>query len=95
MERDACLQDIFTYLLIYLFFSKASSKDRPSMFSKSGASMETDAHASLNIPSGSPVKGPSPEALRTEPVQRERRLIPTATYIDLINDIVELWVEAL
>jgi hypothetical protein len=41
MERDTRLQGIFTYLLIYLFISKALRKERHSMFPKSGAPMET------------------------------------------------------
>jgi len=45
MERDTRLQGIFTYLLIYLFISKALRKERLSMFPKSGAPMETDAHS--------------------------------------------------
>jgi len=32
MERDTHLQGIFTYLLIYLFISKAPRKEHPSMF---------------------------------------------------------------
>jgi hypothetical protein len=42
--RDACLQGIFTFLLIYFFISKALRKQRHSMFPKLGACMETDAH---------------------------------------------------
>jgi len=45
MERDTSLQGIFTYLLIYLYISKALRKEHPSMFPKSGASMEKDAHS--------------------------------------------------
>ena len=45
MESDTCLQGIFTYLLIYLFVSKVLRKDYPSMFPKSRAPMETDAHS--------------------------------------------------
>ena len=44
MERDTRLQGIFTYLLIYLFISKALRQERPSMFTKSGAPMEINAH---------------------------------------------------
>ena len=43
MERDTCLQGIFTYLLI----SKALRKGCPSIFPKSLAPMETDAHTHL------------------------------------------------
>jgi hypothetical protein len=45
-----------TYLLIYLFISKAL--ERPSMFPKSGAPMDTDAHsrALLNVSFGVPSK---------------------------------------
>jgi hypothetical protein len=73
MERDACLQDIFTCLLMCFFTSKAPWKDRDSMVPKSGVPMETDAHANalLKIFWRSPVKVPSPGAHRTEPVQRE------------------------
>jgi len=35
MERDTFLQGIFTYLLIYLFISKAQRRERPSIFPKS------------------------------------------------------------
>jgi hypothetical protein len=45
MERDTCLQGIFTYLLVYLFISKALKKEHPSMFPKSGAPIETDTHS--------------------------------------------------
>jgi hypothetical protein len=45
LERDTRLQGIFTYLLIYLFISKALRKERPSMFPESGALEETDAHS--------------------------------------------------
>jgi hypothetical protein len=45
METDTHLQSIFTYLLIYLFISKALRKERPSMFPKSGGPMETDFHS--------------------------------------------------
>jgi len=44
MERDTRLQGIFTSLLIYLFISKALRQNGPSMFPKSGAPMEIDAH---------------------------------------------------
>jgi len=62
MERDTRLQGIFTFLLIYLFISKALHKERPSMFSKSGATMQTDAHSRdlLNISFGVPSKGALP-----------------------------------
>jgi len=36
IERDPRLQGIFTYLLIYLFISKALRKERPPTFPKSG-----------------------------------------------------------
>jgi hypothetical protein len=51
MERDTRLQGIFTYFSIHLLISKAIRKERPSMFPKSGAPMETDAHsrALLNL----------------------------------------------
>jgi hypothetical protein len=73
IERDTCLQGILTYLLIYLFISKALRKEHPSVFPKSGAPVETDTHfrAYLTYLSGSPVKEPSLEALCTEPFQRE------------------------
>jgi len=45
MERDTPIQGIFTYLLIYLIISKALRKERHSMFPKSGAPVETDAHS--------------------------------------------------
>ena len=45
MEREAHLQDIFTYHLIYLFISKILRKEHPSMFPKSGAPMETEARS--------------------------------------------------
>jgi hypothetical protein len=41
VERDIHLQGIFIYLLIYLFISKALRKERPSLFPKSGAPVET------------------------------------------------------
>jgi hypothetical protein len=61
-ERGTRLQDIFTHLLIHLFISKALRKERPSMFPKSKAPMETDAHsrALLNIFFGVPSKGALP-----------------------------------
>jgi len=43
MERDTRLQGIFICLLIYLFISWTRRKERPSVFPKSGAPMETDA----------------------------------------------------
>jgi len=61
MERNAILQGIFTsrYIYIYLFISKALRKERPSMFPKSEAPMETDAHFRVifNISFGVPSKG--------------------------------------
>ena len=62
MDRDTRLQCIFTYLLIYFFISKALEKEGPSMFPKSGAPMETEAHsrALLNISFGVPSKGVLP-----------------------------------
>jgi hypothetical protein len=56
MERETHLQGIFTYLLIYLFIPKALRKEWPSMFPKSEAPKETDAHyrAVLNISFGVP-----------------------------------------
>jgi hypothetical protein len=76
MERDTCLQGIFTSRLTYLFISKALQKQCPSMSSKSGAPTETDTHsrALLNIsfevpskeafpsrsPSWSPLRGRCP-----------------------------------
>jgi hypothetical protein len=45
MERDTHLQGTFTYLLIYLFISKALRKEGHSMFPKREAPMETDAHS--------------------------------------------------
>jgi len=47
MERDTHLHYIFTSLLIDLFISKALRKERPSMFPKSGAPMETHPFQSL------------------------------------------------
>jgi len=47
MERDTCLQGIFTYLLIYLFVPKALRDEHPSIFPKSRAPMKTDAHTHL------------------------------------------------
>jgi len=47
MERDTCLQGTLTYLLIYLFIPKALRKERPSIFPKSRAPMETDTHTHL------------------------------------------------
>jgi hypothetical protein len=48
--------------LIYIFISKALRKEWPSMFPKSGAPTETDAHyrAVLNISFGVPSKGGLP-----------------------------------
>jgi hypothetical protein len=62
MERDTRLQGIFTYLLIYLFISKALRKERLSMFPKSGAPKETDtqSRALLNISFGVSSKGAIP-----------------------------------
>ena len=60
--RDTRLQGIFTYLLIYLFISKALRKEHPSMFPKSRDPMETDAYsrALLNISYGVSGKGALP-----------------------------------
>jgi hypothetical protein len=44
VERDSHLQGIFTHLLIYISISKGLRKEHPSMFPKSRAPMETDAH---------------------------------------------------
>ena len=73
MERDIHLQGIFTSLLIYLFISKALRKQHPSMFSKSRAPVETDAHSRdlLTYLSGSPVKEPSLQVPLIESPQRE------------------------
>ena len=62
MERGNRLQDIFTYLLIYLFISKSLRKGRPSIFPKRGPPMEEDAHsrASLNISFVVPSEGALP-----------------------------------
>ena len=62
MEKDTRLQGIFTYLLIYLFISKALRKERPSMFPKSAAPTETDAlsRALLKTSFGVPSKGALP-----------------------------------
>ena len=62
MERDIHLQDIFTYLLIYHFISKALRKERPSMFPQSGNPVGKDAHsiALLSIFFGAPSKGTLP-----------------------------------
>jgi hypothetical protein len=46
MERDNRIQGIF-YILIYLFISKALRKERPPMFPRSGALMETRPFQSL------------------------------------------------
>jgi len=43
--RDTLLWGIFTSPLTYLFISKALTKERPPMFPKIGAPMETDAHS--------------------------------------------------
>jgi hypothetical protein len=62
MERDTHLQGIFTSLLIYLFISNSLRKEHPSMFPKSEAPMETDAHsrALFNVSFGVPSKGALP-----------------------------------
>jgi hypothetical protein len=72
-ERYPLTEHFYTPLnILYLFISEALRKERPSMFSRSGAPMETDAHSrALTYLSGFPVKMPSPEALRTEPLQRD------------------------
>jgi hypothetical protein len=63
---------IFTYLLIYLFTSKALSKGYPSLFTKSVAPIEADAHSRglRNIPFVVPSKG----AVRPGPPRREMPL---------------------
>jgi hypothetical protein len=75
MERDTHLQDIFTYLLIYLFIPKALGKERPSMFPKSGLLWKQ-----MPIPepyltyfSGSPAKEPSLQVPLMESPQREMK----------------------
>jgi hypothetical protein len=59
MERDTRLRGIFTYLLIYIFISKALRNERLSMFPTRGAFMETDAHfrAFFNISFSVPSRG--------------------------------------
>jgi hypothetical protein len=61
---DKILQDIFTYLLTHLSLSlsKVLRKGRPSMFPKSGAPIETEAHyrTLLNISLGVHSKGALP-----------------------------------
>jgi len=72
MESDNCYQGIFTYLLIYIFISKALRKERPSTFPKSRTPMEIDAHSrALTYLSGSPVKEPSLQVPLMESPQTE------------------------
>jgi hypothetical protein len=65
MKRDTRLQDILTYLLIYLFISTALTIERPSMFPRSGAPIGTNAHSrallriSFEVPSKE-VRPPGP-----------------------------------
>ena len=72
MERDTHLKGIFTSLLIYLVISKALHKERPSMFPKSGAPMETDAHTralliiSFRVPSKGALPPGSPHGVPLE-----------------------------
>jgi hypothetical protein len=62
MKRDTHLQGMFTSLFIYLFISNSLRKERPSMFPKSEAPMETDPHsrALFNVSFGVPSKGALP-----------------------------------
>jgi len=78
LERDTLLHGIFTYLLIYLFISKALRKEHPSMFTKSKAHIEIDAHsrALLNISLGAPSKEAlCPGPLHAVPSERETPLL--------------------
>jgi hypothetical protein len=82
MERDARLQGIFISLknLIKIpLHKKALRKKRPSIFPKSGAPMEADAHcrALLNISFGVPIKEPSPRVPFMESLA-ERCPVPRA-----------------
>jgi len=78
MDRDARLQSILTYHLIYFFISKALGKERPYMFPKSGAPMETEAHsrAFLITSFGVPSRGTLPPNPPTHPMESPRREIP-------------------
>jgi hypothetical protein len=49
VERDTFLQNIFTSVLINLLISKTLRKERPSVFSKSRAPVETDAHSTAYL----------------------------------------------
>jgi hypothetical protein len=51
IERDAHLQVIFTYLLIYPFITEALRKEHPSMFPKSRAPKRSPPHraSTLNL----------------------------------------------
>jgi hypothetical protein len=62
IERDTRLQGIFIYLLIDQFISKGLKKGYPSIFPKSRAPLETDAHskAFLSISFRVPSKGALP-----------------------------------
>ena len=72
VDRDTRLQGIFTYVLIYLFISKALRQERPSMFPKSGAPVplwkETPiSRAFSTYPPGSPAREPFFQVPFTKP----------------------------
>ena len=80
MERDTCLQGIFTSFLIYLFISKAVRQERPSMFPKRGAPMERDTNLQslLYLSPRVPSKGALPPgSLHKAPIERGTPPHPT------------------
>jgi len=84
MKRDIRLQGIFTYLLIYLFISKALRNDRPSMFSKAGTLWKQTHIPELHLTylSGSPSKGALPPGpLHGVPSERDNRTTLVYSYI--------------
>jgi hypothetical protein len=75
MERDTRLQGIFLYLLIYIYlFLRPYENSVPPCSPKVGPLWKQTSMPEpyLTYLSGPPVKEPSPEALCTEPLQRER-----------------------
>ena len=83
MKRDTHLQGIFTSLFIYLFISNSLRKERPSMFPRSEAPMETDPHsrALFNVSFGVPSKGALPSGPPHGPPSERDAPFPEPSFI--------------
>jgi len=74
MEGHICLQVIFTYLLIYLFITKALRKDRPSIFPKCGAPIPRAVHSSSPVYEPPPCRFQVPLRSKGAPMERYARI---------------------